>query len=44
MTKVEIEGKCCHSHSNTELKVNVVIMIQIIKHVDALFLRAIHFL
>jgi hypothetical protein len=42
MTKIEIEGKCCHGHSNHELQVNAVIMIQIIKHVDALFLRDIH--
>jgi hypothetical protein len=36
-TKIEIEGKCCHGHSNHELNVNAVIMIQTIKHVDALF-------
>jgi hypothetical protein len=44
MTKIEIEGKCCHGHSNHELKANAVILIQIMKHVDALFLRDIHFL
>jgi hypothetical protein len=42
MTKIEIEGKCCHGHSNHELKGNAVILIQIIKHVDALFMRDIH--
>jgi hypothetical protein len=42
MTKIEIEKQCCHGHSNYELKVNAVILIQIIKHVDALFLRDIH--
>jgi hypothetical protein len=39
MTKIEIEGKCCHEHSNYELTVSAVILIQIIKHVDAFFLR-----
>jgi hypothetical protein len=43
MTKIEIEGKCCHGHSNHELKVNTVILIQIIKHVDALFLKVMTF-
>jgi hypothetical protein len=42
MTKIEIEGKCCHGHSNHESKVNAVIPIQIIKHVDVLFLREKH--
>jgi hypothetical protein len=42
MTKTEIEGKYCHGHSNHELKVNTVILIQIIKHIDALVLRDIH--
>jgi hypothetical protein len=42
MTKIEIEGKCCHGHSNHELEVNAVILIQIIKHIDALFLREIY--
>jgi hypothetical protein len=39
MTKIEIERKCCHGHSNHELNVNAVIVIQIIRHIDALFLR-----
>jgi hypothetical protein len=42
MTKIEIEGKWSHDHSNHELKLNAVIMIQIIKHGEALFLRGIH--
>jgi hypothetical protein len=42
MTKIEIEGKCCHDHSNYELKVNAIIMIQIIKYVDAIFLNDMH--
>jgi hypothetical protein len=42
MTKTEIEGKCYHVHSNHELKINAAILIQIIKHVDAVFLRDIH--
>jgi hypothetical protein len=37
MTKIEVEGKCCHDHSNHELKVNAVILIQIIKRVGAFF-------
>jgi hypothetical protein len=37
MTKIKIEGKCCHVHRNHELKVNAVILIQIIKYVDTLF-------
>jgi hypothetical protein len=28
MTKIEIEGKSCHGHSNHELKVNATIFIQ----------------
>jgi hypothetical protein len=43
MMKIEIEGKYCHGHSNHELKLNNVILIQITKHVDAFFLRDIHF-
>jgi hypothetical protein len=42
MTKIEIEKKCCHGHSNHELKVNAVILIQIIEHVDTLFLKDIY--
>jgi hypothetical protein len=42
MTKIEIEGKCCHGHSNHELKVRAAILIRIIKHVDVLFLRYTH--
>jgi hypothetical protein len=42
MTKIEIDGKCRHDNSNHELKGNAVILIQIIKHVDSLFLRDIH--
>jgi hypothetical protein len=42
ITKIEIDGKCCHGHSNHELKVDVDILIQIRKHVDALFLRDRH--
>jgi hypothetical protein len=42
MTKIGIEGKCCHVHSNHELKINTVILVQIIKHRDALFLREIY--
>jgi hypothetical protein len=41
--EIEIEWKCCHGNSNHELKVNAVILIQIIKQVDTLFLRNIHF-
>jgi hypothetical protein len=37
MWKIEIEGKCYHGHSNHELKVNTVILIQIIKQIHALF-------
>jgi hypothetical protein len=37
--KIEIEGKCYHNHSNHELNGNAVILIQIIKHGGALFLR-----
>jgi hypothetical protein len=44
MTKIEIEGKYGHNNSNHELKVNAVILIQIIKYLDALCLRDIHFL
>jgi hypothetical protein len=43
MTKIETEWNGYHGHSNHKLKVNTVILIQIIKHVDALFLRDIHF-
>jgi hypothetical protein len=42
MTKIEIEGKCYDGDSNHELKVNAVILIEIIKHVKSLFLRDIH--
>jgi hypothetical protein len=42
MTKIEIEKKCRHGHSNHELKVNTVIPIQNIKHADSPFLRDIH--
>jgi hypothetical protein len=28
MTKIEIEGKCCHGYSNQELMVNVTMAIQ----------------
>jgi hypothetical protein len=42
MTKTEIERKCCHGYSNHGLKVNVAILIQIIKHIDGLFLRDVH--
>jgi hypothetical protein len=28
MTKIEIEGKCCHGDSNHELKVNTAIFVQ----------------
>jgi hypothetical protein len=42
LIKIEIEWKCCHGHSNHELEINAFILIQIIKHVDALFLRDIH--
>jgi hypothetical protein len=28
MEKIEIEGKCCHGHSNHELKVSTTIFIQ----------------
>jgi hypothetical protein len=43
MTKIKIEWKYRHGHSSHEFKINVVIMIQIIKHVDTLFLRDLHF-
>jgi hypothetical protein len=43
-TKIEIEGKWCHGHSNHETKVNAVILIQIIKYVEAFFLKDMHFL
>jgi hypothetical protein len=42
MTKIEIEGRYCHGHSNHELKINAVILIQNMKHGDALFLRDMH--
>jgi hypothetical protein len=44
VTHDEIEIKArCHGYSNHEFKGNAVILVQIIKHVDALFLRDIHF-